>query len=639
MKIDEKISFVVLSWNKLDDTKSCLKSIRNVDYKNYEIIVVDNGSNDGSKEWLSRQKDIVYVDLPKNTGFTGGQLAAYDVAKGDYLALINNDAVIAPDWIKEALKSFSKDKKVAVVGGRAYKWAEGEKKYSEINDFYSYQVIDLYNGSAETLMTGDNEAEVNSISGAGVIIKRKVIEKIGYFDDRFFAYYEETDLFARMKRAGYKIIYNPNVKTWHKIGQSTKSNPYFYLYQMNKNRFLFAFKNFDKPFANKMAKSYIRQSLVSFKNIIKGSSDINDKAMVEAFKWNIANIFETIKSRKNTLKLGKKYNNLLVNDDCQNVSIIITCYNYEKYIEESINSALGQSQQPLEVIVVNDGSTDDSLKKIKKYKDKVKILNKKNEGLIKAKNDGLKLAKGHWVIFLDADDILDKDYLKKTLKVARLKNSSVVYTDMNLFGSENKKFKSMPFSLKSLRKNNFIHNSALIKRDLAMYAGGYKKEMSGGYEDWEFYISLAEKNAKMTYLEESLLNYRQHEAGGRNDNAGLISDQLVRTIEKLHPKTFNSYYKFIKYLKKLFHYLLKIIKILKILWPPFWIRFFNARPRINEKLKNPIYKQELNQLINKTIAYYKKLNLLKAFKYSYMSWNYYYELGRIKNIKDKPHEK
>lgn len=244
------VSFVVLNWNGIDDTLLCLESIRKQTIKNYEIIVVDNGSAEEQKQILNKIADIILVDLPKNTGFTGGQIAALEKAQGEYIALINNDAVIAPDWAQKAVDTLGANPDVAAVGGRAYDWndKQGQKPFSKTNSFYSYQVVSLRTGHTRTLQSGNNIVSVNSISGSGVMISRKAIERVGYFDNRFFAYYEETDLFARMKRAGYKIIYNPGMGTWHKIAQSTRSKPGFYLYYMHRNRFIFAAKNYDFRF-------------------------------------------------------------------------------------------------------------------------------------------------------------------------------------------------------------------------------------------------------------------------------------------------------------------------------------------------------------------------------------------------------
>jgi len=116
------VSFVVLNWNGIHDTLLCLESIRKQDYPDVEIIVIDQGSAEDQKSTLRSISDIKLVDLPKNTGFTGGQIEALKHTKGEYIALINNDSVISPDWTKIAVSSFGKVKKIAAVGGRGYLW-------------------------------------------------------------------------------------------------------------------------------------------------------------------------------------------------------------------------------------------------------------------------------------------------------------------------------------------------------------------------------------------------------------------------------------------------------------------------------------------------------------------------------------
>lgn len=532
------VSIVVLSWNTAKETKICLESLRNITYKNREIIVIDNGSTDGSKEYLAKQKDIVYVDLQENTGFTGGQIEAYKHSKGDYIALVNSDAVVAPNWIEEALSVFEKDKKVAAVGGRAYMWNEEHKAYDTQNPFYSYQIIDPNHGYAETVMVGDEVVEVNSISGAGVMISRKAIEKVGYFDDLFFAYYEETDLFARMKRAGYKIIYSPNIHTWHKIGISTKDKPYFYLYQMHRNRFLYAYKNFDEPYKTTMVKKYNKEAKSAMIRLAKGSRELDDKARANAYIWNKRNIQKTKKLREETLGIGEKYSELLLNDASQNVSIVIPCYNYADFVGATIKSALNQTQAPLEVLVINDGSTDNSKSEIEKFGDKIHFISKKNEGVIKTKNLGLEKAKGSWIIFLDADDILDINYIKKCLYCARKNNADIVYTNMKMFGSKNEKFLAKKHDIAEMRKGNYIHNSALLKTEMVRQAGGYKQEMSGGYEDWELYLSLFELGAKAEWINEDLLHYRQHNTNSRNLLAKQKGIEHMQKAIDIHPNIF-----------------------------------------------------------------------------------------------------
>ena len=192
----------------------------------------------------------------------------------NYLALINNDAVLATDWATKCLGTFERISKAAAVGGRAYDWNDelGSKAFSTSNGFYSYQVVDIHRAETATLRTGETESNVDAISGAAVMIKRQAVDKVGYFDNRFFAYYEETDLFARMKRAGYReIIYNPTIHVWHKVAASTENKVGFYLYYMYRNRFIFAVKNFDSlsPFIFVYTQEYLKSIISMFKSLIR----------------------------------------------------------------------------------------------------------------------------------------------------------------------------------------------------------------------------------------------------------------------------------------------------------------------------------------------------------------------------------
>lgn len=236
------VSIVVLNWNRLEDTKLCIDSVIKLDYPNFEIIIVDNGSTDGSKEYLSKLENIIYVDNPVNRGFTGGHIDGLQKCSGEFIVLLNNDAVIKPNYIKVALTHFG-NPKVAVVGGRSYNWDDTHKLFDESGPFYSYQEINVFTGEA-FMSSDDNKVpqEVNNVSGSCVVIRRSVIDAIGYLYNPFFAYFEETDLFARYKRAGYKIIYDPDLRIWHRGGVSSGSNTgsYFFYYQIFRNRFIFA---------------------------------------------------------------------------------------------------------------------------------------------------------------------------------------------------------------------------------------------------------------------------------------------------------------------------------------------------------------------------------------------------------------
>ena len=542
------ISYVVLNWNTLKDTKSCIRSIKDQLNFNGEIIVVDNGSTDGSKNSISKMKDVIYINLSTNQGFTGGQIEAIKKCNGDYIALVNSDAVLSNTWTENILKTFNKYPLTAAVGGKAFEWNDSNPLYNENNDFFSYQVIDSTKGYAETMRAGEEEIEVNSISGAGVIIKKRVVEKIGYFDNDFFAYYEETDLFARMIRAGYKVFYQPKAHLWHQIGKSSKGIPFFYLYQMNRNRFIFGFKNFDKVLV--FSFKYFFENLSYFGLTKLSKNNIEAKARRAALLWNLKSLLITYKKRRKIARLGKTYSEIISSHKMgTDVTIIIPSYNYAKYLRESIESALNQSHKPYRVIVIDDGSTDESVDVAKSIEApegiKYDIIVKKNEGVIATKNLGIKLSTTTWTIFLDADDILEKNYIKSTLSNALSTNADVVYTDMHYFGSKEGIFSADPFSHKRLISGNFINNSALLNTNILKRTGGYKQEMNEGYEDWELYLSFAEIGAEFIKCSETYLLYRQHIGGiSRNQKADENGEKIRERALLFH----NDYVK--KYSKK-----------------------------------------------------------------------------------------
>lgn len=558
------VSFAILNWNGLENTKLCLASLKKLDYPNYEVIVVDNGSEDGSKPYFEKQKDIVYVDLPKNLGFTGGHLKAAEAAKGEYLAILNNDLVVDPEWLNRCLETFQRHPKAGVVGGKSFKWNDQNKAFDSDNEYYAFQEVDPKTGYTRTLLVGEEERPVDSISGAALLIKKEALNKVGYFDDRFFAYYEETDLIARMLRGGYKAYYNPEAYTWHKVAGSSKGGEasYFYLFQMHRNRFLFGYKNLDEPYLRVFMNNYRREYQNALYRLIRSrGKDIEAKARVDAYRWNKKHQSEANEARQSVLKLGKSYVKHLKEYEPKDVTVVIPCYNYGAYVSEAVDSVLKQTLLPKHIIILNDGSTDDSRKVLSKYAKNplITVINKPNSGVIDTKNQGLKLSDTYWTIFFDADDVLKKQYIEKTVETARDYNYDIVYTDMQLFGAVNDTFVSRHYSLFDILQRNYIHNSALIKTTFLKQVGGYKQEMKDGLEDWELYLSLIEAGAKPGYLPLALFKYRQH-SGSMSRNQHVENNkerQLYETLIALHPNLF-------KHMSPLRRSLLRAIKY------PFW---------------------------------------------------------------------
>jgi glycosyltransferase involved in cell wall biosynthesis len=192
------------------------------------------------------------------------------------------------------------------------------------------------------------------------------------------------------------------------------------------------------------------------------------------------------------------------------VSIIIPCFNHGRFLAEAIDSALAQSYSPIEVVVVDDGSTDYSADVAQRYP--VLLIRQPNQGPAAAVNAGIRTSHGDFVMRLDADDRLAPAYVEKTIKPL-LGNASVhfVYTPVRYFGARTGSYPTEKFDADSLAERNYVHSSALMRRSSFETVGGYKLDMRGlRCEDWDLWLAFAERGMRGELVPEPLLEYRQH---------------------------------------------------------------------------------------------------------------------------------
>ena len=219
------------------------------------------------------------------------------------------------------------------------------------------------------------------------------------------------------------------------------------------------------------------------------------------------------------------------------VSIVIPCYNCEDYVAQAIDSALNQTYGNIEVICVDDGSKDNSRKIIERYSDKIIIIdNINNQGVIEARNKAISIAKGELILPLDADDLIDKDYVSKAVDVF-LSNPDIglVYCNARLIGSKNKLWK-LPEYDENIIFRNCIFATALFRKTDFIKAGGYKSYMQKGCEDWDLWLTFIEMGLKPYKLSDCLFYYRQYVNGGNNRNALAVNflDEVNTQIFKHH---------------------------------------------------------------------------------------------------------
>jgi len=193
------------------------------------------------------------------------------------------------------------------------------------------------------------------------------------------------------------------------------------------------------------------------------------------------------------------------------VSIIIPCYNDGHYLDDSVSSVKTQTFGDLEIIIVNDGSTDkDTLEKLASFNDPlITILHKENGHLSSARNHGIQRAKGQIIVTLDADDMFEKTFIEKGVNALRSDTAvGAVTCYLKSFGLKKYKWKPLGGDIKNFLFRQESCASAMFRKECWEKTGGYDEQMKSGYEDWEFWIRLTSSGWKVHVLKEYLLNYR-----------------------------------------------------------------------------------------------------------------------------------
>lgn len=197
------------------------------------------------------------------------------------------------------------------------------------------------------------------------------------------------------------------------------------------------------------------------------------------------------------------------------ISVVIPCYNHGKYIDEAIQSVKEYKGKDYEIIIIDDGSTDDlTNKRLKELKDEgYNVTFQENQGVSKARNNAVRFAKGKYILPLDADNKIKPDFIMKAIKILDANSSiSIIYSDRQLFGNSKGIDKSGRFELPFLIKQNYIDACAVYRKKVWEEVGGYDENLPLKFwEDWEFWLSAAEKGFRFFYISEALFYYRVHE--------------------------------------------------------------------------------------------------------------------------------
>ncbi len=242
-----RVAIIVLTYNGLADTLACLASLERLDYprERYRVVVVDNASQDGTPAAVRAafpETFVFVIENGANLGFAAGNNVGlrYALAQGfDYALLLNNDTEAPPNLLSALVAAAESDPRAGAVGPIIYYHAAPTRVWSAGGWIDWEQGISRMEGEVEDQGQFTATREVDFITGCAMLLRCAALERVGLLDERFFMYFEETEWCVRARRAGFRILFAPQAKLWHKIPLNARFDKEYLAYYMTRNRLLF----------------------------------------------------------------------------------------------------------------------------------------------------------------------------------------------------------------------------------------------------------------------------------------------------------------------------------------------------------------------------------------------------------------
>jgi GT2 family glycosyltransferase len=237
----KRVLAIVLNWNGLDDTLECLESLRQSDYPDFGAIVVDNGSEDGSCPAIREHFPEVHViENGHNLGFVRGNnigLTAALERGAELLLVLNNDTVLEPDCVTEMVRAMESDEIIGIVGPLMQRTLRPDLvDMGGVFDFWTGTVILHQFVSGRE---GDGVQPIGYVWGCGLMTRAEVLRSVGFFDERYIAYYEDADFCMRAGALGYRTVVATRAWMVHKVGRSGEKRFLWQTYMRLRNHALF----------------------------------------------------------------------------------------------------------------------------------------------------------------------------------------------------------------------------------------------------------------------------------------------------------------------------------------------------------------------------------------------------------------
>jgi GT2 family glycosyltransferase len=214
---------IVLNWNNWKFTNECLASLQGLKYDDFEVVVVDNGSTDGSVDCIrERFPQVQVTELARNLGFAKGNNAGIRAALeqgAEYVWLLNNDTTVDPQALRAMVEKAESDPRIGAVGSAIYYMSDPERL-----QVWGGGDVNFWLGRSRHFPMPVADERIQFLTGASMLLPRSVLESVGLLDEGYFLYWEDADYCFRLRGAGWRLAVAGNSRVWHKVGGTSRKN-------------------------------------------------------------------------------------------------------------------------------------------------------------------------------------------------------------------------------------------------------------------------------------------------------------------------------------------------------------------------------------------------------------------------------
>jgi GT2 family glycosyltransferase len=303
-----EVSVVIVNWNGKKLLSDCLNGLRAQTFQPFSVIFVDNGSKDGSIDFVNRHyPEVDTIPLSENIGFSAANNLAIKTVKTEYVALINNDAVAHPQWLTHLLEGLKSHSEAGFAASKMLFYDKPET-IDRVGDAYTRAGAGLLRGRSLSASYFNKEELIFGACAGAALYRTRMLEEIGLFDEDFFLLYEDVDLSFRAQLRGYKCLYVPKAIVYHKGSASIVHDSSISVYYSHRNLEWVYIQNMP---ASLLIRTFWRHAIYNLAAFAYFSTNGHAKDFLKA-KWDaLMGLNKSMKKRRNAQRNRTVENHIL----------------------------------------------------------------------------------------------------------------------------------------------------------------------------------------------------------------------------------------------------------------------------------------------------------------------------------------